>query len=67
MSGVLAGRIGFVTGGASGIGLATAERFAAEGVHVDRREAIVDGDLQELVAAVVGHSFPPDLFRTARA
>lgn len=32
--GVLKGKIGFVTGGASGIGLATAERFAAEGARV---------------------------------
>jgi len=32
--GALSGKVGFVTGGASGIGLATAERFAAEGAQV---------------------------------
>ena len=30
----LTGRVAVVTGGASGIGLAMAERFAAEGMHL---------------------------------
>ena len=51
--GLLAGRIALVTGAASGIGAATAIRFAAEGAAVglaDRDEA----GLARVVAAVVG-------------
>ena len=53
MSGRLAGKVAVVTGGNSGIGLATAERFAAEGARV-----FVTGRRQEeLTAAVarIGH------------
>ena len=46
MAGLLDGRAAVVTGGSSGIGLATAQRFAAEGASV------VVADVQEPVADV---------------
>ncbi|WP_137924762.1 SDR family NAD(P)-dependent oxidoreductase, partial [Cupriavidus sp. 2SB] len=45
MTGKLANKIALVTGGTSGIGLATAKRFAAEGAYVyvtGRRQAELD-------------------------
>jgi NAD(P)-dependent dehydrogenase (short-subunit alcohol dehydrogenase family) len=53
MSGRLAGKVAVVTGGSSGIGLATAERFAAEGARV----FLTGRRPEELAAAVtrVGH------------
>ena len=51
----LAGRVGVVTGGASGIGLASARRFVAEGARVvlaDRNEALLAAVGEELGAAV---------------
>ena len=45
MSRKLEGKIAIVTGGSTGIGLATAKRFASEGAHVivtGRRQAELD-------------------------
>jgi len=55
--GKLDGKIAVVTGGNSGIGLATAERFVAEGAHVfitGRRQAELDAAVKKIGKNVTG-------------
>ncbi len=60
MAGKLEGKVAVVTGGSSGIGLATAERFVAEGAYIfitGRRQAELDAAVKRMganVAAVRG-------------
>jgi NAD(P)-dependent dehydrogenase (short-subunit alcohol dehydrogenase family) len=57
MSGKLEGKIALVTGANSGIGLATAKRFVAEGAHVfitGRRPAELDAAEKEIGSNVTG-------------
>jgi NAD(P)-dependent dehydrogenase (short-subunit alcohol dehydrogenase family) len=57
MSGKLEGKVALVTGGNSGIGLATAKRFVAEGAYVfvtGRRQVELDAAVKEIGDHVTG-------------
>src|SRR5262249_5762372 len=66
MSKKLEGKVALITGGNSGIGLATARRFVAEGAYVfitGRRQAELDAAVRQIGAHVT--SVPADVSKLA--
>jgi len=62
LSGALKGKVALVTGGARGIGAATAERLAAEGAHVVCLDIPADEEtLNVTVAKIGGAALPMDI------
>ncbi len=62
LSGALEGKVALVTGGARGIGAATAERLAAEGAHVVCLDIPADEEtLNATVAKIGGAALPMDI------